>query len=279
MATEQYWIGVDAAGNVGVRVDEEWRPVSADGAPLAYAQLMSDWDRWFPAAEAAAEGASGGTPIASVDLNAPVLEATNIICALTNYGDKTDRPDWPLLFFKARSAVPKPGEPLRIPSGAEKVDWEGELVAVIKDDTFRVSVDQALDHVAAYTVMNEVTDRGVPRWGRNQVPDWYTSKSQPTFALLSPWLRPATFIEDPQDLHLELSVNGQVKQSGSTEGMIFSVAEIVSYASQVVPLRGGDLISTGTPAGMGIQLGEFLNPGDQVRLEVSGVGVLEHGVE
>jgi 2-keto-4-pentenoate hydratase/2-oxohepta-3-ene-1,7-dioic acid hydratase in catechol pathway len=278
MATEPFWIGVDGSGHLGVRVGDRWNSVNGAGGPLTFAALMADWSRWYPVVEERA-GAPDGLAIDSVTLGAPVLDTTNIYCALTNYGESEERPDRPLIFFKARSAVSAPGEPLRLPPGAEKVDWEGELVAVIKDDTFKVSVDEALDHVAAYTVMNEVSDRGVPRWGRNQVPDWFTSKSQLTYAQLSPWLRPASFIPDPQDLHLELSVNGAVKQDASTSGMIFSVAEIISYASSVVPLKGGDLISTGSPGGMGVQLGEFLKPGDQVRLEVSGVSVLEHGVE
>ena len=275
-------VGVELGGAAGIISGDSWIPlVDVDGSPLTFSRLMRSWDAYWPALLAARSG-KNSVPLAGVRLAPPAIETANIVGALANFrnpGREGPRPERPMFFLKSRHAVIGPGESVRaVPGPDGKVDWEGELAALIKDDVDSVPVEQALTHVAAYTIINDITDRAAGRWGPQSTPDYFASKSRATFAPLGPWLVPAAFIPDPQDLHIELSVNGEVKQSASTAGMLFSVAELIAIASRLSPLRAGDIIATGTPPGTGTQLGHFLQPGDQVRISIDRIGVLEHGV-
>ena len=199
-----------------------------------------------------------------------------IVCVGLNYSDHAAEsglpvPDEPVLFMKATSAICGPYDNVEIPRGAEKTDWEVELGIVIGRPAKYVSQDQALSHVAGYCVVNDVSERAfqIERGGQ-----WDKGKGHDTFGPLGPWLVTTDEVPDPQDLHMWLDVDGKRYQDGSTRTMIFGVAHLVSYISQFMSLQPGDVISTGTPPGVG--LGQkpplYLKPGQTMRLGIAGLG-------
>jgi len=199
-----------------------------------------------------------------------------IVCVGLNYSDHAAEsglpvPDEPVLFMKATSAICGPYDDVEIPRGSEKTDWEVELGIVIGRPAKYVSQDQALSHVAGYCVVNDVSERTfqIERGGQ-----WDKGKGHDTFGPLGPWLVTADEVPDPQDLHMWLEVDGKRYQDGSTRTMIFGVAHLVSYISQFMSLQSGDVISTGTPPGVG--LGQkpplYLKPGQTMRLGIAGLG-------
>ncbi|GGM94817.1 hydrolase [Lentzea pudingi] len=179
----------------------------------------------------------------------------------------------PYLFLGLPSAVTGPYDDVVLPGYSEQHDWELELVAVIGKPAFRVSREQALDHVAAYTVGNDLTTRDlVFRKDMKEIgTDWFRAKNAPGFLPLGPYLVPASLV-DPTDLHLELRVNGTVMQDESTKDMLFDVAAMVEAASQITTLLPGDLVLTGSPAGNGMASGVFLKPGDVIDASITGLG-------
>jgi 2-keto-4-pentenoate hydratase/2-oxohepta-3-ene-1,7-dioic acid hydratase in catechol pathway len=180
----------------------------------------------------------------------------------------------PYLFLGLPSAVAGPYDDLVLPGVGEQHDWELELVAVIGRPAFRVSRAEALDHVAGYTIGNDITTRDLVF--RRDMPeigtDWYRSKNAPGFLPLGPFLVPAEAVDDPMDLRLTLRLNGQVMQNESTKDMIFDVAALVSAASQTARLLPGDVVLTGSPAGNGLALGRLLRPGDVMEGSISSLG-------
>jgi 2-keto-4-pentenoate hydratase/2-oxohepta-3-ene-1,7-dioic acid hydratase in catechol pathway len=199
-----------------------------------------------------------------------------IVCVGLNYSDHAAEsglpvPDEPVLFMKATSAICGPYDNVEIPRGAEKTDWEVELGIVIGRPAKYVSQGQALSHVAGYCVVNDVSERAfqIERGGQ-----WDKGKGHDTFGPLGPWLVTTDEVPDPQDLHMWLEVDGKRYQDGSTRTMIFGVAHLVSYISQFMSLQPGDVISTGTPPGVG--LGQkpplYLKPGQTMRLGIAGLG-------
>jgi 2-keto-4-pentenoate hydratase/2-oxohepta-3-ene-1,7-dioic acid hydratase in catechol pathway len=199
-----------------------------------------------------------------------------IVCVGLNYSDHAAEsglpvPDEPVLFMKATSAICGPYDNVEIPRGAEKTDWEVELGIVIGRPAKYISQDQALSHVAGYCVVNDVSERAfqIERGGQ-----WDKGKGHDTFGPLGPWLVTTDEVPDPQDLHMWLDVDGKRYQDGSTRTMIFGVAHLVSYISQFMSLQPGDVISTGTPPGVG--LGQkpplYLKPGQTMRLGIAGLG-------
>lgn len=201
----------------------------------------------------------------------------NFFCIGLNYAKHAAEtgatpPAEPILFAKATSALSGPNDPIVIPRGSVKTDWEVELGVVIGKETAYVSEDKALSHVAGYCTINDVSEREyqIERGGQ-----WMKGKSAPSFGPTGPWLVTADEIADPQALNLWLKLNGEVVQSSDTSDMIFGVATIISYLSNFMTLMPGDVIATGTPAGvgMGMKPQRFLKPGDVVELEVEGLGV------
>ncbi|MFL4994162.1 MAG: fumarylacetoacetate hydrolase family protein [Microvirga sp.] len=199
-----------------------------------------------------------------------------IVCVGLNYSDHAAEsglpvPDEPVLFMKATSAICGPYDNVEIPRGAEKTDWEVELGIVIGRPAKYISQDQALSHVAGYCVVNDVSERAfqIERGGQ-----WDKGKGHDTFGPLGPWLVTTDEVPDPQDLHMWLEVDGKRYQDGSTRTMIFGVAHLVSYISQFMSLQPGDVISTGTPPGVG--LGQkpplYLKSGQTMRLGIAGLG-------
>lgn len=200
------------------------------------------------------------------------------LCIGLNYSDHAeeagmDVPDEPVLFFKATSAICGPNDNVEIPRGSGATDWEVELGVVIGKHTKYISKDEALDHVAGYCVINDVSERDFQLRRSGQ---WVKGKSADTFGPIGPWLVTRDEVPDPQNLPMYLDVNGKRFQSGSTETMVFGVAHVVSYLSQFMSLQPGDIISTGTPPGVG--MGQkpdpvYLKPGDVIELGIEGLGV------
>lgn len=179
----------------------------------------------------------------------------------------------PYLFLGLPSAVAGPYDDVVLPTGSDKHDWELELAAVIGRRAFRVERDAALEHVAGYTVVNDLTTRDLVF--RRDMPeigtDWLRAKNAPGFLPTGPWLVPAAGV-DPADLRVTLRLNGRTMQDGSTADMIFDVAALVSAASRTFPLLPGDLVLTGSPAGNGMHHGRLLRPGDVMEGTITGLG-------
>ena len=209
-------------------------------------------------------------------IGACVGEVSKFMCIGLNYSDHAEEsgmevPAEPVLFMKATSAICGPFDDVLIPPGSEKTDWEVELGIVIGDRAKHVSEENALDHVAGYCVINDLSERAyqLERCGQ-----WVKGKSYDTFAPMGPWLVTRDEVSDPSNLSLWLEVDGHRYQSGSTQKMVFGVAKLVSYLSSFMTLNPGDIISTGTPPGVG--LGQkppiYLKPGQIMRLSVDGLG-------
>lgn len=197
-------------------------------------------------------------------------------------GKVVELPSFPAAFAKFNSAITAHGAYIVLPEGVTDVDYELELAFVIGKYAYRVPVEQALDYVAAYTVCNDVGARQIQRKEMESQIGLTMSKNFRSFAPLGPWLVTADEIPDPQALEMYLSVNGEERQRTSTADMIFPVAQLVSYWSQI-GLEPGDLITTGTPAGVALAMPEparyYLKPGDVVRATVEGIGTLENRVQ
>lgn len=200
-----------------------------------------------------------------------------IICVGLNYKDhaaetNAPAPEQPILFMKATSSICGPFDDVRIPRGSTKTDWEVELGIVIGDKASDVPVDRALDHVAGYVVVNDLSEREFQIEHGGQ---WTKGKSCDTFGPIGPWLLTADEVPDPQALSMWLEVNGHRYQDGTTANMIFGVAELVSYISRYMSLLPGDIISSGTPAGVGLGQNPpvYLKRGDVVELSIAGLGV------
>ena len=212
----------------------------------------------------------------STRLGCPVAGVGKFMCIGLNYADHAaesgmDVPPEPVLFMKASSAVCGPFDPITIPRGSEKTDWEVELGVVIGRAAKYVDEADALAHVAGYTVVNDVSERAFQAERAGQ---WTKGKSCDDFGQTGPWLVTPDEAGDPQDLAMWLDVNGERMQSGSTRTMVYGVAHLISYLSQFFTLHPGDIISTGTPpgVGMGMKPPRYLKSGDTVSLGIEGLG-------
>ncbi|MGX1912812.1 fumarylacetoacetate hydrolase family protein [Streptomyces phaeochromogenes] len=188
--------------------------------------------------------------------------------------DRRAAEDLPYVFIGLPSTIAGPYDDVVLPSWAQKPDWELELAAVIAEPAHRVSVEDALEYVAGYTIANDLTDRATVF--RRDMPaigtDWLRSKNAPGFTPLGPWIVPAESIADPGDLRVTLKLNGDTMQDESTKDMLFGVARLVSYISQTSRLLPGDLVLTGSPAGNGIHWGRLLRDGDVMEGSITGLG-------
>jgi 2-keto-4-pentenoate hydratase/2-oxohepta-3-ene-1,7-dioic acid hydratase in catechol pathway len=216
-------------------------------------------------------------------LGPPVAHIGKIMCIGLNYADHAAEtgaklPEEPVLFMKATSAVCGPNDDVRIPRGSKQTDWEVELGVVIGSPAKYVSEADALKYVAGYCISHDVSER---TFQKDRGGQWTKGKSCDTFGPLGPWLVTADEIRDPQNLNLWLEVDGQRRQNGNTRTMIFGVAKLVSYLSQFFTLHPGDIISSGTPSGVGLGMKPptFLRPGQTIRLSVEGLGEqLQHTI-
>ncbi|WIY26014.1 fumarylacetoacetate hydrolase family protein [Parasedimentitalea psychrophila] len=215
-------------------------------------------------------------------LGACVGQVGKFICIGLNYADHAAEagmalPEEPIIFFKATSAICGPNDAVEIPRTSVKTDWEVELGVVIGKPAKYVSVEDALDHVAGYCVVNDLSERDFQLHRSGQ---WVKGKSCDTFGPIGPWLVTRDEVADPQVLDMYLEVNGHRYQDGSTRTMHFDVATVISHLSQFMSLQPGDVISTGTPPGVGMgQTPEtYLKPGDKIELGIAGLGVQKQSV-
>ncbi len=210
-------------------------------------------------------------------LGSPIANVPKLICIGLNYADHAKEsnlpiPPEPVVFMKAISAITGPNDAVKLPKGSKKGDWEVELAFVIGKKAQSVSEADALNHVAGYLICNDVSER---EWQLEHGSQWSKGKSFDTFAPLGPWFVTADEIKDPQNLAMWLDVNGQRKQTGNTGTMIFGVKKLVSYLSYMCTLTPGDVVSTGTPPGVGMGIKptpQFLKSGDEMRLGIDGLG-------
>jgi len=247
--------------------------------------LGSDYDEAFfggdglerLASWAKANAASAPVVDASVRLGSCVARPSKIVCIGLNYADHAreagaEIPKEPILFFKSTSSIVGPNDDLVIPRDSKKSDWEVELAVIIGKKASYVSEEDAMSHVAGYALHNDYSER---EWQLERGGQWVKGKSCDTFAPLGPFLATCDEIPDPHNLKMWLSVSGVMRQSSTTAQMIFGVPKLVSYISQFMSLLPGDVISTGTPPGVGLGLKPtpvFLQAGDVVKLGIEGLG-------
>lgn len=202
-------------------------------------------------------------------LGPPVANVGKVVCVGLNYSDHAaeagfEVPDEPVLFMKATSAICGPYDEVQIPPGSETTDWEVELAIIIGTRATRITSDTALECVAGYCLVNDLTERS---WQMERSGQWVKGKSADTFAPLGPWLVTTDELKDPANIALGLDVNNEPQQSGNTSNMIVDAAGLVSYISGFMTLLPGDVICTGTPPGVGFgqKPQRFLKPGDTIR--------------
>jgi 2,4-diketo-3-deoxy-L-fuconate hydrolase len=217
-------------------------------------------------------------PVISDDtrLGSAVARPGKLICIGLNFSDHAAEagmpvPDEPIVFFKATSAIVGPNDNVVIPRNSQKTDWEVELAFVVGKKASYVTEDEALDYVAGYVLHNDYSEREfqIERGGQ-----WVKGKSCDTFAPLGPFVATSDEIKDPENLGMWLKVNGETKQDGNSNKLIFGIAHLVSYLSQFMTLEPGDVVSTGTPpgVGMGFDPPQYMKPGDVVELGIDGLG-------
>lgn len=212
----------------------------------------------------------------SVRLGPPLHRPSKIVCVGLNYAQHAkesgmDVPEEPVLFFKASSALCGPNDPVVIPKGSEKTDWEVELAVIIGKEASYVSEKEAMQHVAGYAVHNDYSERAFQLERSGQ---WVKGKSCDTFAPIGPFIATPDEVPDPHNLHLWLKLNGETMQDSNTSDLVFGIPHLVHYISQFMRLLPGDVISTGTPFGVGLGLNpqRYLKPGDVVELGIDHLG-------
>jgi 2,4-diketo-3-deoxy-L-fuconate hydrolase len=285
--------------------------LSSTGSVLA---VLQDWSRNFPMLQRVAGAlhervlAAVATPVSALTFHPPVDLPRQIYCSGANYKkhvvqiivaqsmsetvslsaeerraygakkmDERAAKGTPYFFLKAQSAVTGPFDPIVLPADVKQPDWELELGVIIGKRARRVPRARALDYVAGYTIVNDITSRELVNRRKDDVPEmgmnWVASKSSPTFLPVGPYLVPAAFVPDPQQLQITLKLNGETMQDESTADMIFDVARLIETLSAHCELLPGDLICTGSPAGNGMHYGRFLKAGDVVEGSITGLGM------
>jgi 2-keto-4-pentenoate hydratase/2-oxohepta-3-ene-1,7-dioic acid hydratase in catechol pathway len=221
----------------------------------------------------------GGSP----RLGVPIADIGNVICIGLNYRDHAEEsgmpiPEEPIVFSKSTSAITGPCDTVTIPRDSEKTDWEVELCVVIGKRASYVEEENALEHVAGYTIINDISERAFQIEHGGQ---WIKGKSAESFAPIGPWLVTPDEIADPQNLNLWLDLNGERRQTGNSKSMIYGVTFLISYLSRFMTLLPGDVIATGTPpgVGMGQKPPVYLKAGDVMKLGVEGLGEQTQTVE
>lgn len=269
------------------------RPVLAGGpAPRDMVSMLARGEAWLKALgpfldaltnsfgpERAPEGLL--TPLARAHLRAPILRPGKIVCVGRNYAEHarergSEIPTQPIFFLKSVNAICGPGQAIVLPPNSNQVDYEAEFAVVLGKVGRRISEEKAYDYVAGYTILNDVSARDM-QLADNQ---WYRGKSCDTFAPTGPWIVTRDEIPDPHNLRISLTLNGQTMQDSNTSNLIFNVPYLVSYLSQSLTWEPGDLISTGTPPGVGVSRKPpvFLKAGDSVSITVERIGTLTNPV-
>jgi 2-keto-4-pentenoate hydratase/2-oxohepta-3-ene-1,7-dioic acid hydratase in catechol pathway len=252
------------------------------GLPRSLRGLLAADDGLIRAGSALAAGTAAGR-FCTGRWKAPIPDPGKIICIGLNYRDHAresgmEPPPEPVVFGKFGNTIIGPEEPIRLPAVSTQVDYEAELVVVIGRRGYRIPRAAAFDHVAGYMNGHDVSARDwqIGRPGKQ----WLLGKTPDTFAPIGPWLVTAEDVPDPHDLSIRMRLNGRTMQDGSTRELIFGVDELIAYVSQLMTLEPGDLIFTGTPAGVGMGRNPpvFLRPGDVVEVEIAGLGTLRNPV-
>jgi 2-keto-4-pentenoate hydratase/2-oxohepta-3-ene-1,7-dioic acid hydratase in catechol pathway len=278
----------DETPRIGVFHGDRIYPlVGSPGGEGAMLSVISAWEAWQPLVEAAV--GAGGIPLEQVRLLAPLQYPGKILAAGSNYPAhaREMRPDAPAALLKApyfflkptRHCVIGPEEPVILPDWTDAIDWEVELAVVIGKTARRVAPEEAFDYVFGYTILNDVTSRTATRRPQDRFPvDWFSGKGLESFCPMGPWVVPRQFVSEPPALRLTLRVNGEVRQEGNSKEMLFDIPTLIAYASQRIPLDPGDVLSTGTPSGVGAGQNRFLQPGDVMEAEIEGIGRLRNPV-
>ncbi len=256
----------------------------AGESPASVVELIEGWRLW----EERIESQLAASTTRELDPSAlewlPPVMPRKLICIGVNYGAHNREmlvamtAPVPYSFLKPpTTALVGSGRTILLPEHAQKIDYEAELAVVIGRRAYCIAGDEALDFVFGYSVLNDISARD---WIAASSPlgiDWTMAKGFNESAPMGPWITPAKFVSDPQTLDISLTVNGDVKQDSNTAEMIFSVAQVIEHLARVMALEPGDVIATGTPSGVGYgrKPPEFLQPGDEIRVEVEGLGVLE----
>ena len=257
--------------------------------------LLQAWDTVHPRLHAAVPNLQShdGVPLAQIRVLAPILHPGALFCAGANYWDHLEemaeiakrvtgkapamtKAKDPYFFLKtAAGSIIGPGTPARLPPFSQQVDWEAELGVVIARPTRNIPEERALDAVAGYLIVNDLSARDLmKREGSPFGMDWVGQKCFEDAAPMGPWLTPAAYISDPNDMSIKLWVNGVLKQNSNTSRLVHNIAEQIAYLSRHITLQPGDVIATGTPSGVGMPRGEFLKAGDEVRIQIAGCGEL-----
>ena len=261
---------------------------------ISVIDILRMWDDAHPRlVQAARSSSSEGIPVVNVKMLAPILYPGALFCAGANYWDHLQemaeiakrttgkevsltKPAEPWFFMKTTAgSIIGDGAPVRLPNFSKQVDWEAELGAVIARPTRNISEKDALSAVAGYLIVHDLSARDLmKRDGSPFIYDWLGQKCFDDGAPMGPWFTPAAYVPDPNNLTIRLWVNGVLKQDSNTSRMVHSIAEQIAYLSRHVTLQPGDIIATGTPAGVGMPRGEFLKVGDEVKIEIEGLDTL-----
>ncbi len=297
-----------SGAQAGVLVEDRVVPAAAllEGGGIdtrSVLGLLQSWETVHPLLARAAEKVrpSDGKALKDVNLLAPILYPGAIFCAGANYWDHA-REMWeaqkrrtgqeppplvkakdPWFFIKTGPhSVIGPGAPIHLPALSKSVDWEAEAGVVIGRSARNVPVERAFEYVAGYVIVNDVSARDLgnraDRAGTAFALDWLSHKCFDDSCPMGPWLTPHAFVANPNEMSIKLWVNNVQKQSSTTKELIHGIAEQIAFLSQRLTLRPGDVIATGTPSGVGAGRGEFLKPGDEVRIELSNCGTLVNPV-
>ncbi|AEI83025.1 hypothetical protein MJ1656 (plasmid) [Cupriavidus necator N-1] len=276
---------VETAGTLYLLEELIARTGTPAPAQTAVRDVIEQWDTWRPILTKLAGSSAAARPLERdrLDWLPAIPNPGKIVCVGVNYrdhlaemGSGAVRPERPFAFIKPRNTLLGHRQTLWLPPVTRKVDWEAELAIIIGRKAFQVAAQDAWNVVAGYCPFNDISARD---WISDLVPglgqDWILHKSFDGFGPLGPLITPAEFVRDPQDLAIRLSVNGEVRQDSSTANMVFDIASVIEYFSSVMTLMPGDIIATGTPAGVGHGRGEYLKDGDRISLSIECLGELD----
>lgn len=265
---------------IGALLGEQIVPAGAD-LPGNMLDFLAAGEQARQALQKLIDAGGKRLPLSDVQLLAPIPRPGKLLGVGLNYADHIgetgmEKPEYPTFFTKQSTCVIADGDAIHVPPVSDKVDYEGELAFVIGRRCKQVPVEQAHDVIAGYTICNDVTVRD---W-QQRTPTWTLGKSFDTHGPLGPWLVTADEIADPHNLSLKTWVDDELRQNGNTREMIFNCYELIAYLTQVMTLEPGDVISTGTPAGVGVKMKPrgYLKPGQTVRIEIEGIGALSNPV-
>ncbi|HEV3279652.1 MAG TPA: fumarylacetoacetate hydrolase family protein [Terriglobia bacterium] len=281
------WGGLLPKPEQGLRAAIE-RLERAPGAPFDMIDLIGRGREYLGALGAVTTAAAQSAtepglviPLSEARLRAPIARPPKITCVGLNYADHAreqgiEPPASPVFFLKSANTIIGPGDPIRLPPNTTQPDYEAELAVVIGKGGSRIPQDRVWEHVAGYTILNDVTARDMQHGDKQ----WFRGKSCDTFAPTGPWLVTADEIPDPHALAISLTLNGETMQDSNTSNLIYKIDFLISYLSQSLTWEAGDLVSTGTPPGVGVFRNPpvFIKPGDEISVRVEGIGTLTNRV-